>query len=249
MPLNREKIEKKLKNPVRIHTFSTVGSTNDEAKRAAESDCGAILYAADSQTAGRGRRGHSFYSPPTGLYMTLSLPVTRSAADLQRLTCAAAVAVCRAITALSDLDPAVKWVNDVYVGGKKVAGILSELVLDRENRPLRVIVGVGVNLTTKAFPDEFAANAGGVGDLDPSLLCAAITDHLTEYCRHPDDPAVIKQYKELNFCLGREIAYRDRDGAHTATAVDIADDGSLIVSECGVRRALFSGEISVRITE
>ena len=246
MPLNREKIEKTITNPVTLRVFSRIGSTNDEAKRRAEADAGIVLYAADSQTAGRGRRGHSFYSPPTGLYMTRSLPIGDPAVEIQRVTCAAAVAVCDALTALGVRDPSVKWVNDVYLGGKKVAGILAELVTDDQNRPLRVIIGVGVNLTTADFPAEFAERASGVGDLDPSLLCAAITDRLVGFCRRISDPAIMARYKALSCVIGKGIAYTDRDGAHTATAVDIAPDGSLIIDENCVIRQLSSGEISVK---
>ena len=245
MPLNREKIEKNMTNPVTVRTFASVGSTNGEAKRNAAEDAGITLYAADSQTAGRGRRGRSFYSPPTGLYMTLSLPVGERIADIQRLTCAAAVAVCDALSAFGIQNPAVKWVNDIYLGGKKAAGILAELVTDAVNRPLRVIVGVGVNLTTADFPAEFAARAASVGDLDPSLLCAAIADGLIGLYARLDDPAVMERYKALSFVIGRQIAYADRGGEHTATAVDIAPDGSLIVSENGHIRQLSSGEISI----
>ena len=244
MPLNREKIEKNLKNNVKIRLFSTVGSTNDEAKRSAESDSGVVLYAAESQTAGRGRRGRSFWSPATGLYMTLSLPVGDTA-DVQRLTCAAAVAVCGAITSLSELQPAVKWVNDIYVDGRKVAGILAELILDKANRPLRVIIGVGVNLTTRDFPAAFAARAGSVGDLDASMLCAAIADNLIDSFGSADDSSIMNAYRRLNFCPGKRITYTDRDGTHTAAAVDIAPDGSLVILENGCRKLLHSGEISI----
>jgi len=92
-----------------------IDSTNNEAKRRSLTD-GAHLYATGHQTAGRGRRGHDFYSPrDTGLYMTLSLPITEVEADIQRLTCIAAVAVCEAITALSDKKPLIKWINDIYI--------------------------------------------------------------------------------------------------------------------------------------
>lgn len=246
MALNPEKIRKNLQNPMQIRVFSSVDSTNDEAKRRADSDVGAVLYAAGYQTAGRGRRGHSFWSPPTGLYMTLSLPAAGSAADLQRMTCAAAVAVCGALSALGGLRPSVKWVNDILLDGKKIAGILAELVTDGDNRPIRVVVGVGVNLTTTSFPAEFAARAGSAGDLDPDRLCAAIADNLIEAYRNLRDPVIMDAYRALNLCLGRQITYTDRDGAHTATAVDVAPDGSLIIEENGNKKNLHSGEISIQ---
>ena len=248
MPLNHEKIEKSLRHPVAVRVFSCVDSTNNEAKRRAAQDSGRYaLYAADSQTAGRGRRGHRFYSPDGGLYMTLSLPVGKASGSVQLLTCAAAVAVCEAIAALSGLSPAVKWVNDVYVNGRKVAGILAEMVTDSLNVPIAVIIGVGVNLTTEIFPDEIADRAGSVGNIDPNLLCANITDRLIKLVESDRYNSVVEKYRSLNFCLGREIGYTDADGEHTATAVDIADDGSLIISENGKKRSLRSGEISIKV--
>jgi len=248
MPLNRKKIETSLHHPAGVRVYSVIDSTNNEAKRRAAEDRGRYtIYAADSQTAGRGRRGHSFYSPDSGLYMTLSLPVGKSAGSIPLLTCAAAVAVCEAIAALSDLSPAVKWVNDVYVGGRKAAGILAELVTDSMNAPIAVIIGVGVNLTTAVFPDEIADLAGSVGDIDPNLLCAAIADRLIAWYESGDYYSIIEKYRSLSFCLGREIRYTDADGEHTAEAVGIDDDGSLIVIENGKKRSLRSGEISIKV--
>lgn len=245
MPLNPEIIKKNMHSGASVRVFEVIDSTNDEAKRNAAGDEGCVVYAAEQQTAGRGRRGHSFFSPPTGLYMTLSLPLTREPADIQRLTCAAAVAVCEALSGLAPLSPAVKWVNDICIGGRKIAGILAELVPDDKNRPLRVIVGIGVNLTTMDFPAEIAGIAGSAGDIDPDLLCAAVADGLTDAYRDLNNNSIIEKYRELNFCIGRKVTYTDRGGEHTASAVDIAPDGSLIVEENGIKKSLRSGEISI----
>ena len=155
MKLNPEKIQAYCPEPVAVCLYDSIDSTNNEAKRRV--DHGICLYATTHQTAGRGRRGHSFYSPKdTGLYMTLSLPLSESAANVQKITCAAAVAVCEAVSSLSGIDPQIKWVNDIYVDGKKAAGILTELVSDSDNRPRAVIIGIGMNLCTERFPEEFA---------------------------------------------------------------------------------------------
>lgn len=248
MPLDPEKIKKNMINDAVLRVFEVIGSTNDEAKRRAAEDAeDCVIYAARSQTAGRGRRGRSFFSPPTGLYMTLSLPAVGEPADIQRITCAAAVAVCEALSRLAPLSPSVKWVNDIYIGGRKAAGILAELVPDDKNRPLRVLIGIGVNLTTEDFPAELIDKAGSAGDIDPELLCAAVADGLIGMYRDPDNSKMMAKYKALNFCLGREVTYTDDDGSHTARAADIAPDGSLIVEENGIKKSLRSGEISVRL--
>lgn len=269
MALKRNKLEKFLKNSLDVCVYEEIDSTNNEAKRRAYADCtGVTLYVTDCQTAGRGRHGHDFYSPKgSGLYFTLAYPLCRASASIQMITCAAAVAVCEGISALSDRKPSVKWVNDIFIDGKKVAGILAELVTDASNHPTAVIVGIGINLTTAHFPAEFAAAAGSVGDIDPNRLCAEISDKLTNMVdalqnnsgkelfgdyssnlevKQPVN-SILEKYKKLNFVIGREILYADRDGKHTALAVDIGTDGSLIVEENGVRKALNSGEISVKL--
>ena len=248
MPLNSKKIENFLNHQIPVRVFCSVDSTNNEAKRRAAEDRGQyVLYTADSQSAGRGRRGHSFYSPASGLYMTLSLPIADADDNIQLLTCAAAVAVCEAVAALTGLSPVIKWVNDVYVSGRKVAGILSEMITDDKNVPIAVIIGIGVNLTTEEFPDGFADNAGSIGDIDANLLCAKITDLLIDWYTGCDNNSALEKYRSLNFCIGRRVHYADQDGDHTATAVDIAEDGSLIVEENGKKRSLHSGEISIKV--
>ena len=185
MKLNAEKISQIV--PIPIHLYDSVDSTNNEAKRRADADRGCHLYAAGRQTAGRGRRGHSFYSPDTGLYMTLSLPVGDDLQSVQKITCAAAVAVCDAIESLSDNEPRIKWVNDIYVNGKKAAGILTELLTDSKNQPLAVIVGIGLNLNTESFPAEFADRAGNLGDIDINALCGTIAARLISYYEDPNN--------------------------------------------------------------
>ena len=245
MPLNPEKIRLFLKKNISVSVFDAIDSTNNEAKRQAPYDSGVRLYAADHQTAGRGRRGHSFYSPKgTGLYMTLSLPQDDPHRSTQSITCAAAVAVCEAVEELCGVCPGIKWVNDVYLGGRKVAGILTELVCDSDNRPLRLIIGIGVNLKTEDFPEELADIAGNIGGADPERLCAAIADRLIGYS---ENNTYLEKYKALNLCIGRVVSYTVNDIIHTAEAVDIADDGGLIVSENGRLVTLNAGEISVKL--
>ncbi len=268
MALHKKKIEKIIKKPVTVYVYDEIDSTNNEAKRRASADRGrTVLYVADFQTAGRGRHGHDFFSPKgSGLYFTLSLPLCGYFAGVQLMTCAAGVAVCEAIFALTGKSPSVKWVNDVFIDGKKVAGILTELVTDGDNKPLSVIVGIGINLTTAYFPAEFAEKAGSVGSVDPNRLCAEVADRLIgmfEELQNNSDlelkpqnnsflesnvhfNSIVEKYKRLNFCIGKTVQYTDPDSLHTALAVDIAPDGCLVVEENGTSKVLHSGEISVK---
>jgi len=249
MSLDPQKLRISLEHDVAVYAYEELDSTNNEAKRQVVRDSGsAALYIADSQSTGRGRLGRSFYSPSdSGLYMTLSLPVNGGISGIQRLTCAAAVAVCEALYELSPLSPRIKWVNDIYIGSRKVCGILAELITDEDNHPSAVIIGIGVNLTTASFPDELADKAGTVGDIEPEALCAGITDRLMDM--YYGDGGYMERYADLCFVPGQDISYSDRDGVHHAHAIGISPDGGLIIIEDGVQKTLSYGEISVRATE
>ena len=104
-----------------------------------------------------------------------------------------------------------------------------------------------MNLTTDIFPDDIAETAGCIGDIEPEALCAAVADGLIDLFSDLSDNSVIEKYKALNLCIGRTVRFM-RDGTeHAAQAVDIADDGGLVVEENGVINTLNSGEISVTL--
>ena len=249
MALSGEKINNLLKNKAAVHIYGSIDSTNSEARRRAKTDRGVHLYVAEKQTAGRGRLGRSFYSPKdTGLYMTLALPMKEGGiSQIQTVTCAAAVAVCRAIESLSDKKPLIKWVNDIYIGGRKVAGILAELICAEGYSASAVIIGIGVNLTTESFPADIAQTAGSIGDIDREALCAGIAGRLTEYYEAPRDASVMDEYARRNLCIGREVTFTRNGIEKTAEAVGIDSGGGLIVSIDGKTETLNSGEISVRL--
>ena len=247
MKINKIEISRCLKEKINIFCRDTTGSTNDDAKKAArELRYAPSLFVCERQTAGRGRRGRSFYSPDTGLYMTLMLPIN-GVCGVQKVTCAAAVAAAEAIEELTFRKTEIKWVNDILIRGKKVAGILCELLCDEENIPRAVGVGVGVNLTTTDFPAAFCNRAGTIGDVDKNLLCARITDHLLyEYARL-DENHFLKNYTERSIALGKTITFEKAGVTHTAKAVAITGDGGLLVEESGEKTVLTSGEISIVI--
>ena len=111
--------------------FSTIDSTNTEARRRAQELSGPLLLAAETQTAGRGRQGHSFYSPKgSGLYMTIALPIRLPLKDAALATQAMAVAALNAVRETGGPRLGIKWVNDLYYQGKKAAGILTEAISD-----------------------------------------------------------------------------------------------------------------------
>ncbi len=154
---------------ISMDVFDTVGSTNTVCLQRASAMPRSGPYAAIAgcQTQGRGRRGRSFFSPDgTGLYMSILLrPSALSADQAMRFTTIAAVATAEAIEAVSGRSASIKWVNDIYVGGRKVCGILTEASFNPEDGTLDyAVVGIGINVyePVGGFPDEIRERAGAI---------------------------------------------------------------------------------------
>lgn len=238
---------------LKIFARGSVDSTNNEAKRllaSGEID-GAGLVVADEQTAGRGRQGRSFFSPAnTGLYMSLVVRTDASFADAVSLTTMASVAVACAVESLTPLRPQIKWVNDVYVGDRKVCGILTEAVGDFEsNTVTNVIIGIGVNISTENFPEELKTRAASLDvELTRSALAAEITARLIRFSQDLTDRGYIEEYRRRSLVIGREITYTVSGETRSARAVGIDESGGLeVLLPNGEHETLRSGEITVRL--
>ena len=232
--------------------FDEIDSTNNYAKRFVKlgyTDGTAIV--ADHQTAGRGRLGRSFYSPAgTGIYFTLIRSMnTIGANNLLRQTPAAAVAAIEAIDAVTGADSQIKWVNDIYVDGKKAAGILTESIASREGGPFdTVLIGVGFNCTTREFPEDIKDTAGAISrlDVDRNQMTAVFWKRLLYWSDHADSPEMIQKYREKSLVLGRPVSFELGGMLFHGTAEDIDAYGHLNVRlEDGSIRSLDSGEISL----
>ena len=257
--LSAQGVESFLNTPgLRLQYVPSLPSTNTALKAmAAEGAPEGTVLIAGEQTAGRGRMGRSFYSPPgSGLYLSLLLRPQLPAAEAVRLTACAAVAVAEAVEALSGLETQIKWVNDVLIGGKKICGILTEGSLDIESGRLSwAVVGIGVNTAVPVgdFPPELRDTAGAVfgAERPPALRCrlaAGILDRLADYCARPADPAVFEAYRSRSLVLGREITvHSPGKEPEAALALDLDSDFGLLVRLAdGSVRQLGSGEVSVR---
>ena len=239
----------------KIHAFNVVGSTNAVAKEMAANGCahGTVIIA-DTQTAGRGRRGRSFYSPPgSGLYISFVLaPGEMGLTALTTVTAAAAVPVCRAITLVSGTEPSIKWVNDVLIDGKKVCGILAEAVSDVSTGEIsRIVLGIGVNVYTDVFPDDIKRTAGSVFNANAAGEKARLAAELINAIALSDGwvrgAGIHDEYRQRCTMLGRDITVLLPAESFTARAVDLDSDFRLIVEKSdGEILALSSGEISVR---
>lgn len=251
----------------RIHVFRSVDSTNLTAKKMALDGAPAgTVVIAEEQTKGRGRMGRSFYSPPEGgIYMTFILKPRFDPAKSVLITTAASVAVCKAIESVTGISCMIKWVNDIYLDGKKICGILTEAVTDFESGHIDYIVlGIGINYSTdrSVFPKELSGVAGSLFESVPedgvtrNRLIAEVINQVLDVNEKLETREFVEDYKRHSFVLGKEIlviptAGLSRGGNPSAgipaTALDIDEDGGLVVRyRDGSEQTLNSGEISIR---
>ena len=238
-----------------IHVRPVTESTNTWAKEAAAAGAPEVaVFVAERQTGGRGRRGRSFFSPSGGLYMSIVVHPSLPPDAAVRITTAAAVAVCRAAADVFGVECGIKWVNDVFHGGRKVCGILTE-ASTADGRLDWAVVGIGVNVTAPAdgFPPEISDIAGALTDTPApdgrARLAAAIWREFFALYQSLPTGAYMDEYRRRCFVIGRDVTVVLADGTKTpATAEEIDGECRLVVRYAdGTRSALASGEISIKM--
>lgn len=234
-----------------IEVYDTVGSTQDIGKSLiADHPVTHAIVTANSQTRGRGRYGKSFYSPQdTGIYMSLCIKVGKPIESCLSITFATAVAVSRVIERHSSRKAEIKWVNDIWIDGRKSTGILTEAVTDPESGMLgHVVIGIGMNLRTRDFPDDVKDIAFSIDDMDISRshLIGEIAAEVFEVLKDPDSLDIYEEYKHRSLVLGRDIYWISGDKRLTGRAMDINRAGNLVVETTSGQVILNSGEVSIR---
>lgn len=241
-----------------IIVHKSVTSTNKEAKILAMDNPNRIsVILAEEQSEGRGRFGRSFFSPAeTGIYMSIILKPDADISSAVLITTAAAVSVCLAIDKFSDQKPEIKWVNDIYMGGKKVCGILTEAVTGFESGTIdSVVVGIGLNVKTcrEDFPQDIQEKAGSIFSGSENFctrnhLAAQVINNVLNISQNLSKKDFLKIYRERSMILGKQITYNKNSIWHHGTAKSIDDYGGLvIINEEGTEETLNSGEVSIRL--
>ncbi|MCQ2551140.1 MAG: biotin--[acetyl-CoA-carboxylase] ligase [Clostridia bacterium] len=256
--LLKDVLQEGISFPCKVMTEDTVTSTNEVCKKAFEEK--PLLVVANEQTKGRGRLGRDFYSPKdTGIYMSYAFKPSFGLDKAMLVTMAAAVAVAQGMEEVVKKSPKIKWVNDLYLRGKKIAGILTEAALDLEAGGIQsIVIGIGINCFTKDFPD-FERNTPGSIDADVAYtrndLIVSIVNHLNKLTENMDPAKVILEYKTRCNTLGKLITiYRDYNNPNEvgvkARAYDIDERGGLIVEYqddlTGQLHTITSGEVFIR---
>lgn len=240
-----------------IEVKSKVTSTNALLKQYAAdgSPEGTVIVAAE-QTAGRGRFTRSFFSPKdSGVYMSILLRPSVSAADSVLITTAAAVAVAEAAEALCGRRTYIKWVNDVLIDGKKVCGILTEASLNIESGALDyAVLGIGINVYEPdgGFPQDIKDKAGAVFSKREenlrSLLAAEVISRFFKYYNSLAKKEFLNAYRNRCIVLNRRITVLSGNLSRAALATDIDDNFRLHVKyDDSTEESLSSGEISIKL--
>ncbi len=236
----------------------TLGSTNDYLKVLAKNGApeGTAIMAG-YQTNGHGRLGRSFHSPEgDGVYLSILLRPGCAPTDLMHLTCAAAVAMAKAVEHACGFAPGIKWTNDLVVGRKKLGGILTELGFTPKGQLSYAIVGIGINCRQRQedFPEELREMAcscsmiAGRG-IAPERLAAAMLFSLHQMSQTllTGKEAMLDAYRSRCVTLGKEVSVVRGEEIRRGKALDITPDGGLLVEfGPGEIREVSSGEVSIR---
>ena len=247
-----------------IHYREEVDSTNLWAKELAKQGAPeGTVTTAGSQTAGRGRRGRSWLSPPdTSIYMSLLLRPQIKPELASMLTLVMGLSTAQTIQKQTGLDAKIKWPNDIVVNKKKVCGILTEMQVFPQGIEY-VIIGVGINVSQRTFPDEIANTATSlaierelaVGKKEIFPEKAQIIDQVLEcffqnYERFLLDGSLkglMADYNQMLVSRNREIRVLDPAGEYSGISTGINELGELLVQKVdGSVEAVYAGEVSVR---
>ena len=240
-----------------FHVYKSVESTNKVAKEIAlkEPNNDSIIVS-EEQTLGRGRLGRKFFSPEkTGIYMSMLIHPDINLEDATLITTATSVAVSRAIQKVTGIKTTIKWVNDIFIKNRKVAGILTEAATNFESGKIDwVIIGVGINFNTplNSFPEDLKEIATSIFEERPdeitrNRLIGEIINEVMALINPIDADNFMEEYKEKSMVIGKDIIVKEKDNDFIATAIDIDRKGQLIIRcKDGEVKKLHSGEISIR---
>lgn len=239
------------KDHPRLYFFDSTDSTNNFAKHliANKEAADGICICADEQTAGRGRQGRPFFSPPhSGVYLTLirDMNCMRDPVIL-KTTIAACVAEYETLLEVMGVDTSIKWVNDLFLYGKKISGILTEAI------DHYIIIGIGINCNTSDFPDELqniagsveSGSEGGDNSADRSRIAAVLWKKLMYWTDRTGSRELIDIYRQHSFLIGKNITFTTDGITQCGLVENIDDDGALIVinKNNGEKKVLNTGEV------
>lgn len=239
-----------------IKILKEVDSTNNYAKLLAQQGAPeGLLIVAETQTGGRGRFDRNFFSPwGSGIYMTFILYPKVSPQTASMITSCAAVSVAEAVEKSGKIPAQIKWVNDVYAGGKKICGILTEAGINFESSAVQyAVVGIGINVFEDSFPSELSDKVTSISlcsdekNFIRNKIIADVLNSFEFYYKNIEKRTFLKEYIRRSNVLGKNIEVIGINGTYRAQAIDIDENFALVVRrEDGSIVTLNSGEVSIR---
>ena len=258
--MTKEEVDRNLSTRIIGRHFiyeEEIDSTNEEVKRlAAKGAPHGTVVAADMQTKGKGRRGRSWSSPKgDSIYMSLLLRPEMETVHASMLTLVIALSASEAVEEVTGLNCKIKWPNDLVCHDKKICGILTEMSAEMECIHY-VVIGIGINVNTKEFPEEISAMATSLSlesgqEINRADLAAAVLNHFeTNYemfMRQSSLLPLMEKYNNRLINIGRQVKILRQGKEEIRTSQGIDEKGALIVTdEEGRKEEVISGEVSVR---
>ncbi len=240
-----------------LYWYDALDSTNTKAKELAREGAphGTVLIAGQ-QSSGRGRMGRSFVSPTGGMYLSVILRPNCTPDKIMHLTCAVAVAGCRAVKSVCSIHPDIKWTNDLVYEKKKLGGILTELGFDDLGQVNYAIIGIGLNCQQmiNEFPSDVQEIATSLAEITgapcpPAKLAAVCIEELyrMDQMLLSGKNAIMESYRRHCITLNKEIQVISGETRRCGKALDVDENGGLLVEFAdGTRQTVTSGEVSVR---
>ncbi len=210
----------------KVYYFDRIDSTNEYAKSLIKKVPEGTVIRADQQREGKGRFSKNWYSPEEGLWMSVILRPTKTSL----ITIAAGVAVCETLH-MSGVIPGLKWPNDILLNGKKIGGILTEIVDDT------VVLGIGLNLNIRKFPRELRGLASSVfietkryteKDVIYAHLCERL-DSCYLMLKNGQISELLTEWRYYTIVLGQEVMIEMGDKSVSGRVLDISNDGALVL--------------------
>lgn len=232
-----------------VHYKPETKSTQTDAKEGVEAgNKGNTLYLSTCQTAGRGRFQRPYYSPSQGgIYMSLHIQPNLPYEKLPSYTLLVAAAVYKAIKNLTMIEVDIKWVNDIYLKNKKMAGILTEAMTSVETDLVTdIIIGLGINFSIEDFPEELKEKAGSLFMPPAPITRNELISEIWRCFYQTAPEELLYLYKEHSLVLGREVSFIQDQTKKKGVAKDISDKGQLLIQlDDQTEIWLNSGEISL----
>ncbi|HEO3046830.1 TPA: bifunctional biotin--[acetyl-CoA-carboxylase] ligase/biotin operon repressor BirA [Streptococcus agalactiae] len=234
---------------IKVSLNNNSASTQLDAKMGIESKLKTPhLFLAPNQKKAKGRFDRPFFtSNQGGIYMSLLLQPNVPIEDIKPYTVMVASSAVKAISRLTGITPEIKWVNDIYLDNKKIAGILTEAIASVESGLVtNVIIGLGINFYIKEFPRALTKRAGSLFTEQPTITRNQLITEIWNLFFNIPLEDHLKVYREKSLVLDKTVSFMDGQTMYSGKAIDITDKGYLVVElDDGQLKTLRSGEISL----